>query len=269
MVKVRGAYRLSYCVPLKLRRRDGQALLFHDVYHLGPHFPCFSQDLHVQKVPSAPVSPVLVVRPLIVDMQQGEVIAFWHKKLLPRSVALLLPVCRAEKDRRDAEHGDHSEDLARATQLVPHEEHLGERRVKRELYHLPSQLCEIPGVVKGAKNPQLEHGLEQVVLRRWVHEIKVQKVLYVQALQQQNHIAQVRPLYLGNIDLQHLALVGNLCEHPVTGAGPSTSCPTGALVHTRPAARENLQGVHSHFGVIDFHLHVPAIYHVQDAINGE
>ena len=44
------------------------------------------------------------------------------------------------------------------------DEHLGERRVEGELYHLSPLRSEAARVVKSSQHPQLEHGVEDVVL---------------------------------------------------------------------------------------------------------
>mmetsp|Transcript_9277 Transcript_9277/g.26396 ORF Transcript_9277/g.26396 Transcript_9277/m.26396 type:complete len:308 (+) Transcript_9277:2524-3447(+) len=269
MVEIRRADCLPHHVPLQLRRRDRKLLLLHDVNHLGSHLSGLPQYLRMQEVPGTPVSPVLVVFPLVVNMQKREVIAFGDKEFLPCRVALLLPVRRAEENRRDAEHGDNCEDFTCAAKLVSHQEHLCEGRVQWELHHLFPQARQVSRVIQSPKNPQLKHGLQKVVLRRRVHEVKVQQVVDFQALQQKDHVAKVCPLNLWNVHLQHLILVRVLREHAVTSSWSSTAGPSGALVHTRSAAGKDLESIHSHLWVVHFHFHVATVHDVQDAIHGE
>ena len=47
-------------------------------------------------------------------------------------------------------------------------------------------------------------------LRRGVHEVELQQVLHSQRLEQQDHVGEVRPLYLWDRRLEHLGLVGRL-----------------------------------------------------------
>lgn len=56
-------------------------------------------------------------------------------------------------------------------------------------------------------------------LRRRVHEVKLEQVLHVEALQKQHDVAQVGALDLRHRRQQHLVAEGALREQAVAGAG--------------------------------------------------
>ena len=65
----------------------------------------------LQEMAGAPVCPVAVVLPLLIDMQQREVVALRDEELLPRCVALLSPVWGPEEDAGHTQHGDDGQHL--------------------------------------------------------------------------------------------------------------------------------------------------------------
>lgn len=78
------------------------------------------------------------------------------------------------------------------------------------------------GVVQGAEDPELVHGVKHVVLGRRVHEVELQQVLHAEGLEQQHHVGQVGPLDLRHRGGQELILVGTLRVEPAgDNTGPS------------------------------------------------
>mmetsp|Transcript_33920 Transcript_33920/g.85062 ORF Transcript_33920/g.85062 Transcript_33920/m.85062 type:complete len:319 (+) Transcript_33920:351-1307(+) len=218
LVEVRGADGLAHDVPVGAARGERNLLAGQDVNHLGPHLLGLAQPLGVQEVVRAPLRAVVVGLPLLVHVEQREVVRLGHEKLLSRRVALLRAVRRPEKHAGHAEHADDGDHLAGAAKLAANQQHLGQRRVKRELHHLAAHGCERASVVQSGEDPELVHGVEDVVLRGRVHEVKLQQVLHVEALQQQHDIAQVGALDLRHRRQQHLVAEGALREKAVAGA---------------------------------------------------
>ena len=67
--------------------------------------------LGLKEVAGAPVCAVAIVLPLLVHMQQREVVALGYEELLPGCVALLGAVRRPEEDAGHAQHGDDGQHL--------------------------------------------------------------------------------------------------------------------------------------------------------------
>lgn len=63
-------------------------------------------------------------------------------------------------------------------------------------------------VVEGTQHPKLVHGLQDIVLWWRVHEVEVQQVLHVEALEEQHDVGQVGPLDLRNGRRQQLVPAG-------------------------------------------------------------
>lgn len=78
-------------------------------------------------------------------------------------------------------------------------------------------------VVQSAQDPELVHGVEHVVLRRWIHEVEEQQILDAQRLQQQDDIGQVGPLDLWYGGSQHLILISTLSIKPEQRGGQRDS----------------------------------------------
>ena len=84
----------------------------HDIDELGANFADFLERLGMDEELRRPLIVVLVHLPLFVDVQQRQVVALWHLKVLSSRVTLLLAILRAEEYRGDGEHRDNGEDLA-------------------------------------------------------------------------------------------------------------------------------------------------------------
>ena len=65
---------------------------------------------------------------------------------------------------------------------------LGQHGVDRELGHPASHLGEFTHVVEGAEGVQLLQRQHQRLVRRRIHEIKVNQVVDAQGLQQQHYV---------------------------------------------------------------------------------
>ena len=86
-----------------------------------------------------------------------------------------------------------------------------------------AQAGQAAGVVQRAQHPELEHGVEDVVARRRVHEVEVQQVVHVQGLEQQHHVAQVGALDLGHRHRQQLLRAGRCAR---SGRAPPLGRPS-------------------------------------------
>mmetsp|Transcript_44480 Transcript_44480/g.133023 ORF Transcript_44480/g.133023 Transcript_44480/m.133023 type:complete len:304 (-) Transcript_44480:1115-2026(-) len=199
-------------------------------------------------------------------MQQRQMVRLWDEELFARGVALLGAVVGAEEDARHGQHADDRQDLVAATQLCALQQHLCQRRVKRELHHVAAERRQPSGVVKRAEPPQLVHAVEDVVLGRGVHEAKLKDVVNLEALEQQHCVGQVGPLDLRHRHRQHLLPVRALGVQPVRGARSGAPGTPRALPRSRLAHREDLQRVHSHLGIEDLHFDVAGVNDVEDAI---
>ena len=217
----------------------------------------------------APVGAVPVILPLLVDVEQGEVVALWHKELLSRCVRFLLPVLGPKPDGGHGQHRDDGEDLVRTLELLSLEQHLRQRRVHGKLHHLGTHPRQAAGVIQRAQDPQLVHAVQDVILRGWVHKVKVQEVLHVEGLEKQHHVPEVSALNLRHRHGEHLVLERHLRVQPVARARSGTTRATLALVNRSLGARENLQRVHAHPGVIDAQLAIARVHDVHDAVQRE
>ena len=56
--------------------------------------------------------------------------------------------------------------LSTALHIDRDDEHFGERRIERELDHLPAERSEASCIVQCSQHPQLEHGVEDIVLQK-------------------------------------------------------------------------------------------------------
>ena len=115
--------------------------------------------------------------PLLIHVQQSEVIRLWNLKLFDLGVCFLFSSLWPEEVLVNAQHRDDGQDLGRTVEVRARDEHLRQGGVQRELDHLATEWRESPGVVQRTQDPQLVHRVEDVVLWRRVHEVKVEKVV--------------------------------------------------------------------------------------------
>ena len=192
-----------------------------------------------------------------------------HEELLARGVRLRLAVLGPEEEGRHAQAGHDGQHLGRARQGLGEEEHLRERRVERELGHLPAQLGQPPPIIERPEHPELVHAVQNVLLGRRVHEREVQQVLDAERLEQQDHITQVRPLDLGHLRLQQLVPELPLRVQAITKARPRPARAARALARVRARHRRHVQRVHAHARVVDLELAVPTIHNIFNAVDGQ
>ena len=99
-----------------------------------------------------------------------------------------------------------------------------------------------------------EHGVQNSLLRRSVHEGEREKVVYAERFQEQNNRAKVSALNLRDHRRQELAIVHALSveakAHPGAGA-PRTP---RALICVCPRDRRDLERVHSNLRIVDLDL---------------
>mmetsp|Transcript_6374 Transcript_6374/g.13907 ORF Transcript_6374/g.13907 Transcript_6374/m.13907 type:complete len:252 (+) Transcript_6374:352-1107(+) len=217
----------------------------------------------------APVGAVVVLLPLEVDVEQRQVVRLGREELLPRGIALLLALLRAVKDGGHREGGDDGGDVVDAAERLRKDEHLGERRVEGELDHLATERRERARVVQRAQEPELVHRVEQVILRRRVHEVKGEQVVDAERLEQQHHVAQIRALDLGHGHDKQLVVVRELGVETEALAGASATGAAGALVRARLRDWEHRERVHAHARIVHFELAVARIDDVFDPVDRE
>mmetsp|Transcript_98828 Transcript_98828/g.283949 ORF Transcript_98828/g.283949 Transcript_98828/m.283949 type:complete len:250 (-) Transcript_98828:490-1239(-) len=215
----------------------------------------------------APLGAVSIADPLLVDIQQCQVVALRRVELFPGSVAFLGAIFRPEKDRRHGQHRDDGHHLSTATQVLSRDEHFRQGWVQRELRHLVPEGRDVAEVVQGSEHPELEQGVQNRVLRRRVHEAKLQQILHPHRLQQQHHIREVRALNLRNGHWQQLGQEGAFrVQSPTTPrASPSSSAATLVRVGLRDG--RHLQAIHAHFGVVELKLAIPRVDNILDAVD--
>ena len=180
-----------------------------------------------------------------------------------------------EEDVGHAERADDEEDLRGAVERRGEKEHLGERRVKRELDHLGAEGAEVAAVGQRAEDPELVHGVEDVLLGRRVHEAEVEEVVDAEGpasagagsgrarasrsgaanaggrLQEEDDVAEVGALDLGNLRREQLVPELALGVEPVAEPRPGAAGATAALVGVGAAHGRDLERVHADARVID------------------
>ncbi|MCO5547112.1 hypothetical protein L7F22_000554 [Adiantum nelumboides] len=259
---------VSQSVP---HETNGQLEGVADVLELGAHLAGLAEHLGVEKVGVAPGVAVAVGAPLGVAVEQRQVVALGDVELFARGVGLVLPLAGPVKDRGDREHGDDGKNLGRAAVLGrgTGDEHLAQARLHGELGHALADEGEVADVVERTQDPELEHGSQEVVLGRRVHKVKLEQVLYAEALEQEHRVGQVCALDLGNAVLKQLLLEGRLGVEAVGAAGARASGAAGALVGIGAADGRDLERVHAHTRIVDLELAVAGVDDVHDAVDGE
>ena len=61
-----------------------------------------------------PLLVVLMALPLLVYIEQGQVVALWHLEVFSRSITFSLPVLRPKEYGRDAQHAHYGQNFLRA-----------------------------------------------------------------------------------------------------------------------------------------------------------
>mmetsp|Transcript_26776 Transcript_26776/g.62145 ORF Transcript_26776/g.62145 Transcript_26776/m.62145 type:complete len:382 (+) Transcript_26776:598-1743(+) len=269
VVEVTCANGLANNVPVGANGIHLESLLLHNLFKLSTHFPNFLQGLLVHEVITTPSCTVAVVTPLLVHIQQREVVALRHEKFLPRCIALICAVLWSEENRGHGEHGHDSHDLLAASELFAHNQHLRQRWIQWKLRHLVSQRSNVSQVVQRTQHPELEQGVEDCILWWRVHETERQQVFDTHGLQQKHDIGQIRALDLWNCHCQHLRHEGTLRVESPTCSRPSSSSTASALVGVCLRNRRHLQAVHTHLWVVDLELAIACVNDILDAIDGQ
>lgn len=70
----------------------------HDVDELGPHLSDFLEGFGVDEVLLGPLRIVLMHLPLLVDVQEGEMVTLRDLEMFSCGIALLFSVLRAEEN---------------------------------------------------------------------------------------------------------------------------------------------------------------------------
>mmetsp|Transcript_4895 Transcript_4895/g.13354 ORF Transcript_4895/g.13354 Transcript_4895/m.13354 type:complete len:230 (-) Transcript_4895:514-1203(-) len=189
VLEVGGADGFAHDVPLVPCRGHLDLLLHQDVHELLTDLLGFAQALGVQVVPITPSCAVAIVFPLLVYMEQRQVVTLRDEELLPGGITFLSSIIRPEEHWGDRQHADNGQGLAGASHLRPSQQHLGQGRFQWELHHGSASRSQSTCVVKRAQHPELVHGVQDVFLGWWVHEAKLKQILDVQGLEQQHHIS--------------------------------------------------------------------------------
>ena len=124
---------LAAHVPVRPARLVLDAVRLHNVKQLRPHLADLLERLGVQKVLGAPVATVPALFPHLVNVEQRQVVRLGHHELFARLVRVVLAPARAVEDGRHAERRHNGEDFVGALEVFGKQEHLGQRRVQREL----------------------------------------------------------------------------------------------------------------------------------------
>ena len=114
----------------------------HDSEQLLAHVLRAPHRARLDEVLEAPRVGELGVGPRLVDGEAGEVVALRLEELGALRVGLGLLLLGAVEDVLHVEHGHEGEDLVGAAEVDALDEHLGERRLHRELGHPPAEARE-------------------------------------------------------------------------------------------------------------------------------
>ena len=175
----------------------------HDVLELLANLAHLLHRLLVYEVIGAPVGRVAVELPLLVQVEQRQVVRLGHLELLLFGYGLLFAALGSIEYRRHGQHRDDDQELGAAAHLTGDNDQFAERRIERKLDHLSAQVGQAARVVERAQYPQLIHRVHHVLAGWRIHEVELQQVLHAQRLEQQYDVGQVGPLDLGHVDLEH------------------------------------------------------------------
>jgi hypothetical protein len=153
-----GADGLADRVPVGATALVCHFLRFHNGHHLLPHLVNLAQRFHVDEMLVAPVTSHAVVLPLLIHMQQREMVAFRHREFFTFQIALLLPPLWPEEcvlHAAHTEHGHNDEHLCRAVHFLCSNQHATQRRVQRKFDHFAAHGREASGIIEGTEHPQL------------------------------------------------------------------------------------------------------------------
>jgi len=98
-------------------------------------------------------------------------------ELLSPRIGFIFPTFWAEEDGWNRKHGDDGQNFAAASHFHGLDKHFGKGRIQREFHHFPAHVRQLPRVVQSAQDPQLVHGVQQIVHWRRVHEVELQQII--------------------------------------------------------------------------------------------
>ena len=96
LMKVRGGDGSTADVPILPTAHERDFLLLHDIHQLRAHLSTFLQTFALNEMLVAPIVPVPVIFPLLVHVEQRQVVAFGNEELFARGVGFFLSILRPE-----------------------------------------------------------------------------------------------------------------------------------------------------------------------------
>ncbi|GBE59877.1 DNA repair protein [Babesia ovata] len=208
--------------------------------------------------------------PLLVNVQQSQVVTFGDHELLPggavRGFPLRIGLIFNDEHVGRRHYGYHGQNLRQALLSLAGDHHLAQGRFQRVMDQLPAGVGELPEFVYAAQNPQLQHCAQDVLHVRRVDEVELGEVLHLQRFQQQHHVAEVGPPDFGYVVVEQVVQKRALSVQAVANAGRSPPRPTGTLVGAGLAHGSYLQAVHTHLRVVHLQLAEAAVDHEFDTV---
>ena len=122
-------------------------------------------------------------------------------------------------------------------------------------------------MVERAERVQLLERQHERLVRRRVHEVEVQQVVDAERLQQEDDVAEVRPLDLGHGVLLELVRVRPRRVEAEAGAGGDAAGAAGALAGGRARHRRHDQRLHAGARVVAVLLAEAGVDDVHDAVD--
>ena len=110
-------------------------------------------------------------------------VRFGHLELLTGRVRVFLAPFGPEKDGRHRQHRHDDEAVGAAFHVHRGDQHFGKGRIERELDHLAAERRQRPRVLQRPQGPQLEHGIQHVLLRRRIHKVELKQILDAERFQ--------------------------------------------------------------------------------------
>ena len=181
----------------------------------------------------------------------------WHVEFEFRVTHRGLLLARPVEDLLDGEHGHDRDELLAAAEVDAGQDALGQRRLERELGHLPPEAGEQALVVQGTEAEEVLHGGDHGLNRRRVHEVEADQVVDAHRLELQHGVPQVGPLDLRHGVREHLILERRLGVQPVALPRPGPAGAAGALLGGGLGDRRDDEGVHPDLRVVDLLLGEP------------
>ncbi|GIX65042.1 DNA repair endonuclease, putative [Babesia caballi] len=273
VVEVAGADGAAHLVPVGAAGALRGAVLLQNVQQLLAHLRGATKRLGLQTVLRAPGLAPPVGAPLLVHVQERQMVALGHHELLAGGaiggLALRVRLVVHHKDVGSRHDGDHSQDLGQAPLGLASNHHLAQGRLERVVDQLAPRVGELAELVDAAQDPELQHGAQNVLHVRRVDEVELGELLHLERLEQQHDVAEVGAPDLGHVVVEQVVQKRALRVEAVADAGGRPPGAAGALVGARLAHGGDLQAVHADLGVVDLQLAKPAVNHELDAVEGQ